>query len=78
MESGFECIVAVGGENVSALVAGSRDAGLDSSSAVICSNSQEAVKIVSELVQKEDLVFVKGSRGVGTDLIVERLKADWS
>ena len=78
VETGFGCIVAVGGENVAALVAGSRDAGLDSGSAVICSNSQEAVKIVSELVQKEDLVFVKGSRGVGTDLIVERLKADWS
>ena len=78
VETGFECIVAVGGENVEALGAGSRDAGLDSGSVVICSTSQEAIKVVSELVQKEDLVFVKGSRAVHTDLVVERLKADWS
>ena len=49
-----------GGENVEALGAGSRDAGLYSGSVVICSTSQEAIKVVSELVQKEDLVFVKG------------------
>ena len=78
VESGFECIVAIGGENVSAFGDGGRDAGLDSGSVVICSNSQEAIKVVSQLVQKEDLVFVKGSRGVQTDLVVERLKADWS
>ena len=78
VETGFECIVAVGDENATALGAGSIDAGLDSGSVVICSNSEEAVKVVSELVQKEDLVFVKGSRGVQTELVVERLKADWS
>jgi UDP-N-acetylmuramyl pentapeptide synthase len=25
-----------------------------------------------------DLVLVKGSRGIGTDLVVERVKAEWS
>lgn len=78
VEAGFECIVAVGDENATALGAGSCDAGLDSGSVIICSTSQEAIKIVSELIQKEDLVFVKGSRGLQTDLVVERLKADWS
>ncbi len=78
VEAGFECIVAVGGENVEALVAGGRDAGLNSDSAAICTTSEEAVEVVSELVQKKDLVFVKGSRGIQTDLVVDRLKADWS
>ena len=78
VEAGFECIVAVGGENVEALVAGGRDAGLNSDSAAICTTSEEAIEVVSELVQKKDLVFVKGSRGIQTDLVVDRLKADWS
>ena len=78
VEAGFEYIIAVGGKNVEALVAGGRDAGLNSESAAICPTSEEAIEIVSNLVQKEDLVFVKGSRGIQTDLVVDRLKADWS
>ncbi len=78
VEAGFERIVAIGGENVSALAAGGRDAGLDSGSVVLCGTSEEAAKIVSGLVEKEDLVLVKGSRGMRTELVVERLKADWS
>ena len=78
VEAGFEYIIAVGGKNVEALVAGGRDAGLNSEAAAICPTSEEAIEIVSNLVQKEDLVFVKGSRGIQTDLVVDRLKADWS
>ena len=78
VEAGFKFIVAVGGENVEALVQGGRDAGLNSDSAVICTTSEEAVEVVSDLVQKKDLVFVKGSRGMQTDLVVDRLKVDWS
>jgi UDP-N-acetylmuramyl pentapeptide synthase len=30
------------------------------------------------LVQKGDVVLVKGSRGIRTDLVVERLKAEFA
>ena len=78
VNSGFERIVAIGGENVEALVAGGQDAGLDSDAVVRCANSEEAINVVSRLIEEEDLVLVKGSRGVQTDLVVDRLKADWS
>jgi len=76
--SGFERIVAIGGENVEALLAGGQDAGLDSDAVFSCANSEEAINVVSRLIEKEDLVLVKGSRGVQTDLVVDRLKVDWS
>jgi UDP-N-acetylmuramoyl-tripeptide--D-alanyl-D-alanine ligase len=78
VNSGFERIVAIGGENVEALVAGGQDAGLDSDAVVRCANSEEAINVVSRLIEEEDLVLVKGSRGVQTGLVVDRLKADWS
>jgi UDP-N-acetylmuramyl pentapeptide synthase len=38
--------------------------------------SDEAAAAVVALVKAGDLVLVKGSRGVKTDLVVERLKAE--
>ena len=78
VNSGFERIVAIGGENVEALLAGGQDAGLDSDAVFSCANSEEAINVVSRLIEKEDLVLVKGSRGIQTDLVVDRLKVDWS
>ena len=78
VDFGFERIVAIGGENVEALLAGGQDAGLDSDAVFSCANSEEAINVVSRLIEKEDLVLVKGSRGVQTDLVVDRLKVDWS
>ena len=37
----------------------------------------EAAQVVGERVRAGDLVLVKGSRGIGTDLVVERLKAEF-
>ena len=78
VDFGFERIVAIGGENVEALLAGGQDAGLDSDAVFSCANSEEAINVVSRLIEKEDLVLIKGSRGVQTDLVVDRLKVDWS
>ena len=78
VHSGFDRIVAIGGENVEALLAGGQDAGLDSDAVFHCANSEEAINVVSRLIEKEDLVLVKGSRGIQTDLVVDRLKVDWS
>ena len=77
-EAGFTRIVAVGGAPAGALAAGALAAGLPHSAVTTWATSTEAAPAVSALVQAGDLVLVKGSRGVGTDRIVDRLRADWA
>ena len=38
----------------------------------------EAAELALPRVRPGDLVLVKGSRGIGTDLVVERLKAEFA
>jgi UDP-N-acetylmuramoyl-tripeptide--D-alanyl-D-alanine ligase len=40
------------------------------------STSEEAAEAAASLVKAGDLVLIKGSRGVRTDRIVDRLKAE--
>jgi UDP-N-acetylmuramyl pentapeptide synthase len=40
--------------------------------------SAEAADRALALLAAGDLVLVKGSRGIGTDLVVDRIKAEWS
>jgi UDP-N-acetylmuramyl pentapeptide synthase len=39
---------------------------------------QEAADLALAKVRPGDLVLVKGSRGIGTDLVVERLQAEFA
>jgi UDP-N-acetylmuramoyl-tripeptide--D-alanyl-D-alanine ligase len=39
---------------------------------------EEAAALALERVRPGDLVLVKGSRGIGTDLVVDRLKAEYA
>jgi UDP-N-acetylmuramyl pentapeptide synthase len=38
----------------------------------------EAADLVAERARPGDLVLVKGSRGIGTDVVVDRLKAEYA
>ena len=38
----------------------------------------EAADLAQRQVRAGDLVLVKGSRGIGTDLVVERLKGEFA
>jgi UDP-N-acetylmuramyl pentapeptide synthase len=40
--------------------------------------SAEAADLAVQRVRPGDLVLVKGSRGIGTDVVVERLKAEYA
>ena len=40
--------------------------------------SAEAVDVALQKVRPGDLVLVKGSRGIRTDLVVERLKVEFA
>ena len=58
--------------------AAARDAGLATTRAVHVETSGEAADLLLASLAPGDLVLVKGSRGIGTDLVVERVKAEWS
>ena len=41
-------------------------------------NSEEAADLAATLVKPGDLVLVKGSRGIRTEVVVDRLKAEFA
>ena len=41
-------------------------------------SSAEAADLAQQKIRPGDLVLVKGSRGIRTDLVVERLKAEFA
>jgi UDP-N-acetylmuramoyl-tripeptide--D-alanyl-D-alanine ligase len=55
----------------SELVAGARDAGL--ADAEFAEDSDAAARLLLDQVREDDLVLVKGSRGVRTEKVIERL-----
>ena len=75
-EAGFDRVIAVGGVSAQVLVDGAVMAGLPVTAVAVLPTSEEAAQRVCEIVQKGDLVLVKGSRGIRMDRIVERLKAE--
>ena len=78
VRAGISRLVAVGGVAAAALAGAARDAGLPGEAAMHVGTSAEAAELLLASVAPGDLVLVKGSRGIGTDLVVERLKAEWS
>ena len=59
------------------LAEGARAAGLAPGRVLTCGASEEAAALTADLVRAGDLVLVKGSRGVRTDRVADRLKAEW-
>jgi UDP-N-acetylmuramyl pentapeptide synthase len=45
---------------------------------VATGSSAEAAAVAVERTRPGDLVLVKGSRGIGTDAVVDRLKAEFA
>jgi UDP-N-acetylmuramoyl-tripeptide--D-alanyl-D-alanine ligase len=78
VKAGISRLVAVGGPAAAALAGAERAAGLDDEAALHVGTSAEAADVLLASMTAGDLVLVKGSRGIGTDLVVERVKAEWS
>ena len=72
--AGFDAVVAVGGAPALALAEGARVAGLPEAVVMTFATSGEAAEYVTNSVRVGDVVLVKGSRGIGMDEIVDRLK----
>ena len=68
-------LFAVGGAPAAALARAAADAGLGAR-ATYLHTSDEAASIVADAVRDGDLLLVKGSRGIRTERIVERLKTE--
>jgi UDP-N-acetylmuramoyl-tripeptide--D-alanyl-D-alanine ligase len=69
-------LVAVGGANARALAEGARQAGMPASRVHYVENIAAAADLAATLVKSGDLVLVKGSRGIRTEVVVDRLKAE--
>jgi UDP-N-acetylmuramyl pentapeptide synthase len=53
-------------------------AGMPAGSVVHTPTSTEAADVLSQLVAQGDVVLVKGSRGIRTERVVERLVTEWT
>jgi UDP-N-acetylmuramoyl-tripeptide--D-alanyl-D-alanine ligase len=71
-----DVLFAVGGAPAEALAAAAIDAGMPRGHVRHFTSSDQAADATVALVKAGDLVLVKGSRGVKTDRVVERLKAE--
>lgn len=77
-QAGLDLLVAVGGPPAAALADAAVTAGMARGAVVHVTTSDEAAQVALRRLRPGDLVLVKGSRGIRTDLVVERLKAEFA
>jgi UDP-N-acetylmuramoyl-tripeptide--D-alanyl-D-alanine ligase len=76
--AGLDLLVAVGGEPIQALADEAKAAGVPPQNVAVVADRTTAVDEVLKRVRPGDLVLVKGSRGIGLDAVVDRLKAEFA
>jgi UDP-N-acetylmuramoyl-tripeptide--D-alanyl-D-alanine ligase len=76
--AGLSALVVVGGSMARALADGAVGAGMAPASVHYAADSTAAAAIAASLVKAGDLVLVKGSRGIRTEAVVDRLKAEFA
>jgi UDP-N-acetylmuramoyl-tripeptide--D-alanyl-D-alanine ligase len=75
-ESGIRVLIATGGAPARVLADAARNAGMPDSAVFHVDSSVDAANLAASLVRPGDLVLVKGSRGIQTDRVVDRLVAE--
>jgi UDP-N-acetylmuramoyl-tripeptide--D-alanyl-D-alanine ligase len=76
--SGVDVLYAIGGPAAQALAMAATEAGMPDSAVVYFSSSDEAAPVIAGAVRAGDLVLVKGSRGIRTDVVADRIKAEFA
>ena len=76
--AGLDLLIGVGGSAAVAMTAAALQAGMPERCVWHVATKEEAADLALRHVRAGDLVLVKGSRGIGTDLVVERLKKEFA
>jgi UDP-N-acetylmuramoyl-tripeptide--D-alanyl-D-alanine ligase len=76
--AGLHVLVTVGGEPARAMADAAIRSGMPSGAVIYVASSREAADAAAARTRAGDLVLVKGSRGIGVDVVVERLKAEFA
>ena len=74
--AGVSELIAVGGPNARAMAEGAFDGGMPAARVHYVENSTAAAGLAVAVVKSGDVVLVKGSRGIRTEVVVDRLKAE--
>ena len=77
-QAGLRLLYAIGGQAARGLANAAVSAGMASSAVTYAERSDQAAELVKNAVRAGDLVLVKGSRGIRTDIIVDRLVAEFA
>ena len=76
--SGLRLLFTIGGQPARALANGATAAGMPASAVTYVERSDQAADVVKAALRAGDLVLVKGSRGIRTDVVVDRIKAEFA
>jgi UDP-N-acetylmuramoyl-tripeptide--D-alanyl-D-alanine ligase len=76
--AGVDVLVSIGGAPAEALADEAIAAGLDPAAVQHFATSDDAAAPVAALLRAGDVVLVKGSRGTRTDIVADRVKAEWT
>jgi UDP-N-acetylmuramoyl-tripeptide--D-alanyl-D-alanine ligase len=76
--AGLDLLITVGGAPAQAMGRAAEAAGMSAGAVVHAATSDEAAGAALRRFRPGDLVLVKGSRGIGTDQVVDRLKAEFA
>lgn len=74
--AGVSELIAVGGPNARAMAEGAVAGGMPAGRVHYVENSTAAAGLAVAVVKSGDVVLVKGSRGIRTEVVVDRLKAE--
>ena len=76
--AGIDLLVAVGGPSANVLADQAIASGMPATAVSYVATSADAAELAVHRTRPGDLVLVKGSRGIGTELVVDRLKAEYA
>jgi UDP-N-acetylmuramoyl-tripeptide--D-alanyl-D-alanine ligase len=76
--AGLDLLLTVGGDAARAMSDAAIAAGMRAAAVWHASTSDEAADLALRHIRPGDLVLVKGSRGIGTDRVVDRLKVEFA
>ena len=77
-QAGLRLLFAIGGQPARTLANAAVASGMSASAVTYVERSEPAADLVKNALRAGDLVLVKGSRGIRTDVVAERIKAEFA